>query len=323
MRTLRLSSAPSARVSWLWPGRIPAGRLTLLDAMPGTGKTTTAAHLIAIATAGLPWPDGKKKAKPTSVIYLGHEDDPGTLRARVEAAGGDTKRVHLWETNEVGLFPLLPRDIEELRALVVKHEATVLVLDPLASYLDTGGGDSKTRAALLPLIRLAAEVGLTVIALRHPTKAGASGSGPALYRAGGGSVAIPALARAAYLLARDPADDGRLILAATKASLAVLPGSLSLRVESAPNGAPRVSWLGPSSVSAEDLLSGSNGDRSALDDARRWLRGLLAGGRSVAASEIRRLAAQDGIAWRTVERAKSSEKVVAKRTAQGWSWVML
>lgn len=44
-------------IKWLWPGWVPAGKLTILAGSAGTGKTTLALALAATLTAGGNWPD--------------------------------------------------------------------------------------------------------------------------------------------------------------------------------------------------------------------------------------------------------------------------
>src|SRR5689334_11307774 len=44
--------------SWLWKGRIPLGKLTVLDGDPGVGKSTLTLTLAAHVTSGRTWPDG-------------------------------------------------------------------------------------------------------------------------------------------------------------------------------------------------------------------------------------------------------------------------
>ena len=51
-------SAGIPPVSWLWPGWIPRGMITLLCAAPGAGKSYLALDLARRLIAGLPWPDG-------------------------------------------------------------------------------------------------------------------------------------------------------------------------------------------------------------------------------------------------------------------------
>jgi hypothetical protein len=35
-----VADVAAERVRWLWPGRIPLGKLTVLDGDPGVGKST-------------------------------------------------------------------------------------------------------------------------------------------------------------------------------------------------------------------------------------------------------------------------------------------
>jgi hypothetical protein len=318
-QTLRLSAAPNTPVTWLWPGRVPLGRLTLLDALPGTGKTTLAANLLAAVTTGRAWPDGTPNGTRRTAVMVAHEDDPSTLRQRLEAAGGDPEAVTLWTRNAAGQLPALPRDLDELTQLLKTTGATLLVLDPLAGLIDTAGGDTKTRERLADLMAAAADLGVAVLALRHPTKQGVSGGGPALYRAGGGSVAIAALARAAYVLAAEPGHPTRLVLAATKASLSPLPGSLSLSVATAPNGGPVTRWHGSSVLTADQILNAAS-DGGALTEAVSWLRSLLGSGKGVPAATIKRAANSDGLSWRTLERAKAAAGVRSFQRSRQWLW---
>lgn len=43
-------------VQWLWPGRIPRGALTVLEANPGDGKTSLLIDIAARETQGLSMP---------------------------------------------------------------------------------------------------------------------------------------------------------------------------------------------------------------------------------------------------------------------------
>src|ERR1051326_626347 len=52
-----LAQVPSKALSWLWPGRIPLGHLTLLDAAPGSGLSLLALTLAASVSSGSPLPD--------------------------------------------------------------------------------------------------------------------------------------------------------------------------------------------------------------------------------------------------------------------------
>src|SRR5262245_65221124 len=92
-----LSDVAPEPVRWLWPGRIPAAKVTLLCGDPGLGKSFITMDLAARITAGQDFPDAPSPLrKPGSALILSAEDDPGdTIRPRIEAAGGDISRVKI------------------------------------------------------------------------------------------------------------------------------------------------------------------------------------------------------------------------------------
>ena len=68
---VRLSTVEPLRVRWLWQGRVPLGRLTLLDGDPGLGKSTLALDLTARVSTGAAMPDGSPGlGDPAGVVLL-------------------------------------------------------------------------------------------------------------------------------------------------------------------------------------------------------------------------------------------------------------
>jgi hypothetical protein len=82
-------------LTWLWPQKIPKGKVIFFTGKPDCGKSLTAADVIARITTGRDWPDGSKNTTPPSrVLLASSEDDPNdTLVPRLKAAGADLSKV--------------------------------------------------------------------------------------------------------------------------------------------------------------------------------------------------------------------------------------
>ena len=90
-----LSQMPSKPLTWLWPGRIPQGHLTLLDAAPGSGLSLVALSLAACISSGSPLPDGTPTHQGHVLLLAPYDSPTDTLKPRLEAAGGDPTHVLL------------------------------------------------------------------------------------------------------------------------------------------------------------------------------------------------------------------------------------
>jgi len=51
------------RVNWLWPGRVPMGKVTLLVGDPGQGKSLLSLDVAARVTTGAAWPEAPRTAE--------------------------------------------------------------------------------------------------------------------------------------------------------------------------------------------------------------------------------------------------------------------
>jgi len=328
-----LASVTPERVKWLWPARLPAGKVTVLDGDPGLGKSQITLDLVARLTTGRPLPDGARGdiAGPLNVLLLSAEDDPGdTIRPRLDAAGADVNRVdaltHLGQDHRL---PTIPDDLPVIRERVESWGVGLIVIDPLMAYLATGSKgtdahkDQDIRRALGPLALLAQETGAAVLVVRHLNKAG--GGGNPLYR-GGGSIGIIGAARCGLLVASDPAGGTtRRVLAVTKSNLATLAPSLTYRVESADNGSSHITWGGTCPLTAAQLLADAatvsgHGPRQ---EAAAFLTELLKDGPRPA-DDVKAEAQQAGLNWATVRRAKDQIGVIVFKSGFGkdgrWLW---
>jgi hypothetical protein len=311
-------------VTWCWLHRLPYGKVSIIEGDPGLGKSTLALDLAARLTTGEPMPGTTVEHEPAGVVILSAEDGLGdTIRPRLEAAGANLERVAaLTGVLDGGdeRMPLVPGDVAHVEQAVQDTRARLVILDPLMAYLAgevNAHRDQDVRRALAPLASMAERTGAAVVVIRHLNKsAGAS----ALYR-GGGSIGITGAARAVVLVAPDPEDPegGRRIVAMSKSNLAPLPPALAYRlVSDAALGCARIEWEGPTEHRAAELLAmpQTEDERSARGEAVAFLRDLLEAGATPAA-EVRRMARQEGIADRTLDRAKRDAHVVSEREGFG------
>lgn len=326
---VRLSEVDPEPVHWLSPGRLAIGKITVLDGDPGLGKSTLLCEFAARVTRGEPLPGGQPSS-PRGVILLAAEDGLfDTIRPRIDAAGGDPRRVvslvSVPDRTSPGRPFALPGDAPLLDALALHADAALVIIDPLAGFLDprhSANDASHVRRILAALREVAERAEVAVVIVRHLNKAAAANP---MYR-GGGNIGIIGSARCALLLGRDPDDPERRILAATKENLTAPPPSLAFRLAPVPgSGAARVIWEGESRWTASQLLHQSAehpGLRSALDEARQWLRAALAAGPR-AAKTVQQEAAAHGHAERTLIRARRAESILVRKTPGrngAWTW---
>ena len=315
-------------VHWLWPGRIPFGKLTIIDGDPGLGKSTLSLDLAARISTGSPLPDGTRLEEPLNTIVMSAEDAVAdTIRPRLESAGADLGRITAFRgVNEKDgpRPPVLPLDLPKLEALIFEDEARLVVIDPIMAYLSGGidsHKDSDIRRVLHALSSLAERTGVALVALRHLNK---TPGGSAMYR-GGGSIAFIGAARAGLLVAPDPSDEQRHILACLKSNLAVKPQSLAYRLTSDLEfDCAHITWDGESALTADQLLNPPRETKS--DTAAEFLEDALVNG-AVLARELFESAEAEGISKRTLERAKQQMGVEAFRQGENgkigggaWWW---
>jgi hypothetical protein len=323
-----LSQIAPEPLRWLSPGRLAAGKITLLDGDPGLGKSTLLCEFAARISRGDPLPGGDA-APPRPVILMSAEDDPyDTIRPRIDAAGGDPRRVIAFATlpNDASTETLgaIPDHLYVIEEIITRTRAALLIIDPLVAFLARGhnaNSDQGVRRAFHALKGLAERTGVAIVAVRHLNK---SMTANPLYR-GGGSIGIIGAARCGLLLAPDPEDAERRILASTKDNLGLPPPSLAFRLLSSPGSdVARVVWEGESQWTAGQLLRESASGvptHSLLADAREWLRAALADGPR-SAREILREAGDAGLGRNLLYTARKLEGVaIAKERIPGGRWV--
>lgn len=323
----RLRDVAPVDVRWLWPDRIPFGKLTLLVGDPSVGKSFLSLDIATRLSTGVGWPDRRcEPIAPRNTVIVTAEDDlADTVRPRLDAAGADVDRitavVGTTRRREGGCEWLcLDLDIAALTDHVKGVEAGLLILDPITAFFSSkrdSHSNTDVRGILGPLSDLAASTKCAVLAITHLNKGKA---GRALYRAMG-SLAFIAAARASWLVARDPEADRRLLLP-IKNNLVREPSGLAFDIVDG-----RLEWS-PEAIDIDpDAVLADDGEQTDKGRAADWLLTVLAPG-PMPVSQIREAAKVASIGWRTLERVKSELGAVSTRTGGaagigGWSWKLL
>jgi hypothetical protein len=324
-----LDAITPEKLQWLWPDRIPLGKITLLVGSPGLGKTFLTLDIAARVSTGKPWPDASDQ--PTtrgSVIILTAEDDMAdTVVPRVMAAGGDRTRIFSLEAckEDGGYSPFsLSRDIAELSKLLDEHpDVRLLIIDPISAFLGRIDSHNNTdvRSVLAPLMKIAADHEVAVVCITHHNKGqNTTAAGKIM-----GSVAFEATARQVWHLMQDPDDPDRRLFVIGKQNLTKVKSGLAFRLVEHPEaenpfGTARVEFDSePVLDTAEDIVAKEQKrarSPNKTDEAIAFLQRELAEGPREK-GEIEAKAKAQGIAMGTLRRAKEALGVVSDQEGRG------
>jgi hypothetical protein len=101
---LQASTISAKPVNWLWQWWLARGSLAVIDADPGMGKSTLTLDIAARLSRGDPMPFGPADLRePAATLLLCDEDDAETtVRPRLDLAGADASRVHIFSHVRLG-----------------------------------------------------------------------------------------------------------------------------------------------------------------------------------------------------------------------------
>ncbi len=318
-RIRRLSEVTARPVHFLWAPYLPLGKLTLLDGDPGQGKSWLTAAIATAGSHGWGLPD-TLPFDPFATIFFTEDPAEDVLRPRLDLLGADCSRIWTYDSFEFPMDLSQPADVARLDELVPAYNARLIVIDPIQAFLGAKTDiyrPNEVRAVLAPLLRLAQRRACALLVLRHITKARASRS---IY-AGQGSIDFIAAARSVLLAGSGPDDSTRHALVHIKSNLAAAGPTLGYRFD----GQSFV-WEGPSGLTANDLLAAEaqTDDAGAEQEARLFLRDILAEAETLPARAVLAAAREAGVAERTLKRAKRREGVRTIRQGFGtgsvWLW---
>lgn len=309
-----LSSVEAKEVAWLMPPLIPYGMITVMEGDPGIGKSYLAMHIAAQISVGGRLPD-VPKVKKGRVLYISAEDDPAyTIRPRIDAMGGDPKRIRI----QADYMALDDAGLRKLLVEVRRKPPTLIIIDPLFAYV---GSDKDMyrpnviRELLSELKEIAEETGTAILLVRHLTK---TKRDKAIYQ-GMGSMDVIGAARSAFLVTQHPDNPNQKLVLHVKHNIAERGKSWVYELgQESDDSLPVLKWVGSSPITIDDLMSREEGSRkSSLESAVDFLKQELNDGPRPAA-DIQEKAERLDIAKRTLDRAREEIGVVARKRRKGW-----
>lgn len=330
-------------LEWIWPNKIPKGKMVLLTGPPDCGKTTCMVDIIARASNGADWPDGSKNENgPVKILLASSEDDPNdTLVPRLVAAGANLHNIEIVEgtyattkgkkTKRKTLN--LKRDAQLLIEAIQMHpEVQLLALDPIVSFF--GDADANKDSDIRPIVdelkKTCQKSGLTLLGIVHSNK---RSDVSAVHKvSGAGSLA--GSARAVWGFSKDSEDKTVYHMSTVKGNLAEDKSGMDYRLESVTIQVkgkdvkhPRVVWGDKFEGDADDLLAASR-DRKDKSDykttiAKTYLRSQKY---PIKAKVLYERAQQDeGLNSNIIRKAKialwdDGFHIIVKQQVDGWWW---
>lgn len=324
---VKLADIEEKQVEWWWEGRIPRGKLTVIDGDPGLGKSWLTNYLIAQATVGNPLPGEAQKRRAHRVLLMSEDDPEDTIKPRLRVMGADLEKVLIlkgMQGEQGAVKKITLSEIATFRKTLLIWRPDVVIIDPAVRYM----GDLNTNAAtevrsvLDPLTEAAKEFNCAIIAIRHLNK---DEMKKAMYR-GQGSMDFIGAARSAFVVVEHPDDDSKLrVLCHTKINNAPKSPSLTFSIQQDADKIGRFVLGFEIDETADELLDARRNNsqpakrNGKLDIAKGFLWGALSWD-ARSASEIVAKAEKANIKERTLERAKQTAGIVSIKKGDEWFW---
>lgn len=300
------SEVKTRAVEWLWPGRIPLGKLTTFAGVGGLGKTFVLCDITARITRGLEWPDMTgERATLGRVLFISGEDDPDdTLVPRMIEMGADLSRVAFLKTEVQDKFTMADLTTLEKALEAIGSECRLVVIDPPTAYL--GGvndhNNAELRGLLSPLKSLAAKWRVSLIFNTHVNKGG-NGKVEAMMRVMG-SVAWVNAVRAAYMFTHSPDDRERRLFIGMKNNLGPERKGMAYMLE-ASGALAKVKWMGEVDTTADEAVNQTKG-KNRGESAAEWVLDKFREKREWDSETLFKMAAQEGYSRSAMFEAKKS-----------------
>lgn len=242
-----LSNVGRLEIRWLWEPYIQLGNITIMRGDPGVGKTFFISALMGAVASSVQDPamPGYLHTMQGKCIYFGNEDDPETIRMRIESSTtpNNCNLNNLFIRTDSVSF----QDLDSIRETIIQTGASLVIFDPLQAYLGPKvdmNRANETRPLLENLRRLAKETNCAVLIIEHKNK---NQKGDDIYR-GIGSMDITAVARSVLMIVRDKDAPNRRYTMQIKTNAKEAPGAVWAITDSG-----RFTWLGEMDKTLDEL----------------------------------------------------------------------
>jgi hypothetical protein len=329
--------------TWLARGYVPRNEITVLVGEEGIGKSLTWVVLAAHITTGVPFPAFNLPArKPRDVVLIITEDSWGEVKARLEVAGADLSRIHLFSEAEDGSgSPIFPEHQDVLYKWVAASgiSPALIVVDAWLDTVDPGLQVRNTqhgRLALAPWKTIATRLATSVLLVTHTNRMDTGNTRDLL----GSTVALRQKARMILFAARHPEDgnDGRQHVwigpekSNTTGPVNAVKFTLNIeqhRVQTDDDPGTVATLIQPEDAGAtiRQLVSDWRRDQQSADrepskaeQAEGWLLAFMAGKQAVMAREVQEAGRAAGFGDRSV-RVAMGKLGTSKPAAPGAPWL--
>ena len=172
-----LSQFQEEEASWLIPGWLPEGQITLLAAEGGVGKTTIWCHILAALSAGRPClldPEGLDRPPIESVFLTTEDSVKKKLARKLRLAGACMPNVYAPDLSaDSGALRSLKFGTGAMERFLRERVQKLFVFDPIQGFLPPQlnmGSRNAMRDALSPLVTLGEQTGATFLIVVHTNK---------------------------------------------------------------------------------------------------------------------------------------------------------
>lgn len=295
---------------FLWYPYIPFGMITLVQGMPGSGKSTFLADIIACGTNEKLLPDGTRLESRVNAVYQCAEaGGPAIVKKMLSNAGADLDAVSFVQGDSLTLCD------GRIWRLVEETHAKILVIDPMQEFLEANMLQAQSmRKELSEIARMAETTGCAAILVGHFTK---SENKEDIYK-GMGSADISAVARSILHIRRLERSSPIRYLSQIKCNIAPEAGEYAFEI----TNLGEVRWIGPVDKSDMDEINEEEklkrGEKRGA--AERDLQALLSRG-DMEANEVLSKMYLKGYSDGTIRNVKKKAGVKSIKRRDGrWVW---